>query len=116
MLEVGYRDLNYWIYRIPESQRYFTFCIPKKNGEARTIDGPSTNVKILQQKLNQVLQSVYRAKPSVHGFVVGKSVKSNAQQHVGKRWLFNVDLKDFFHSINFGRVRGMFMGKPYYTI
>ena len=113
VLEVRYRDLNYWIYRTPEWQRYATFDIPKKSGMTRRIDSPTTNVKILQHKLNQVLRSIYRSKPSVHGFVMGKSVKSNALQHVGKRWVFNVDLEDFFPSINFGRVRGMFMGKPY---
>ena len=113
LLEVTYKDFNYWIYRTPEAKRYSSFCIAKKSGLARTIDAPNTNIKILQQKLNQVLQSVYSPKPSVHGFVFGRSVKSNAQRHVGKRWVFNVDLKDFFPSINFGRVRGMFMGKPY---
>ena len=113
MLEVSYRDLNYWIYRTLKQKRYTTFFIAKKNGTQRQIEAPNTNIKILQQKLNQVLQAVYRAKPSVHGFVTGKSVKSNAQQHVGKHWVFNIDLKDFFPSINFGRVRGMFMGKPY---
>ena len=113
LLEVSYPALNYWIYRTPEFRRYSTFYIAKKSGKLRKIDAPNTNIKILQQKLNQVLQSVYSPKPSVHGFVVGRSVKSNAQQHVGKRWVFNVDLEDFFPSINFGRVRGMFMGKPY---
>ena len=113
MLQVTHRNLNYWIYRTPEQRRYTTFQIPKKSGKPRTIDAPNTNVKILQQKLNQVLQSVYRTKPSVHGFVADKSVKTNALQHVQRRWVFNIDLENFFPSINFGRVRGMFMGKPY---
>ena len=114
LLEVAHRDLNYWIYRTPESIRYSSFDVRKKSGAVRRIDAPTTNVKILQQKLNQVLQYAFGPKPSVHGFVVGKSVKSNAQQHVRKTWVFNVDLEDFFPSINFGRVRGMFMGKPYW--
>ena len=113
LLEVEHRDLNFWIYRTPEPRRYSTFHIRKKGGGERRIDAPTTNVKILQQKLNQVLQTVYSSKPSVHGFATGKSVKSNAEQHVGKKWVFNLDLEDFFPSINFGRVRGMFMGKPY---
>ena len=113
LLEVAHRDFNYWIYRTPEDKRYATFYIPKRTGEKRRIDSPTTNVKILQQKLNQVLQCVYTSKPSVHGFAIGKNVRSNANAHLGKRWVFNIDLKDFFPSINFGRVRGMFMGKPY---
>ena len=112
-MEVSYPALNYWIYRTPEARRYSTFSITKKSGKERTIDAPNTNIKILQRKLNRVLQSVYSPKPSVHGFIVGRNVKSNAQQHIGKRWVFNVDLEDFFPSIHFGRVRGMFMGKPY---
>ena len=114
LLEVAHRDFNYWIYRTPENKHYTTFYILKKNGEKRRIDAPTTNVKILQQKLNQVLQCVYIPKPSVHGFAIGKNVRSNAKANLGKRWVFNIDLKDFFPSINFGRVRGMFMGKPYY--
>ena len=113
LLEVTHRDFNYWIYRTPESKRYITFSIDKKSGGRRRIDAPTTNVKILQQKLNQVLQSVYQSKPSVHGFVEGKSVRSNAESHVRKSWVLNLDLEDFFPSINFGRVRGMFMAQPY---
>ena len=113
MLDVEYRSLNYWIYRTPESKRYKRFIIPKKSGGPRCIDAPTKNIKILQQKLNQVLQTVYTPKPSVHGFAQERNVRTNAQKHVGKRWVLNVDLEDFFHSINFGRVRGMFMGKPY---
>ena len=113
MLEVTHRDLNYWIYRTPENARYMTFHIAKKSGASRQIDAPNPNIKILQQKLNTVLQTVYRVKPSAHGFAPGKSVKTNAEQHTQKRWVFNIDLENFFHSIHFGRVRGMFMGKPY---
>ena len=113
LLEVEHRDLIFWIYRTKEKDRYTSFEIAKRNGTPRVIDAPTTNVKILQQKLNTVLQAVYRTKPSVHGFVAGKSVKTNAQQHTKKRWVFNIDLEDFFHTIHFGRVRGMFMANPY---
>lgn len=113
LLEVSYRDLNYWIYRTPEKDRCISFDIAKKSGASRQIDAPTTNIKILQQKLNNVLQSMYRVKPSAHGFVPGKNVKTNAEQHTQKRWVFNIDLDNFFHAIHFGRVRGMFMGKPY---
>lgn len=113
MLEVTHRDFNYWIYRTPEKDRYTSFHIGKKSGASRQIDAPNPNIKILQQKLNTVLQTVYRVKPSAHGFASGKSVKTNAERHTKKRWVFNIDLDNFFHSIHFGRVRGMFMGKPY---
>ncbi|MDR3553811.1 MAG: reverse transcriptase domain-containing protein [Syntrophobacteraceae bacterium] len=113
LLEVKYSDFLYWTYRTHESRRYSSFKIPKKSGAPRRIDAPTKNIKILQQKLNIVLQKVYRPKNSVHGFIATKSVKTNAERHVGRKHLLNIDLKDFFPSINFGRVRGMFMATPY---
>jgi RNA-directed DNA polymerase len=49
----------------------------------------------------------------VHGFVPGKSPLSNARWHQRKEWVLKVDLADFFPSIHFGRVRGMFMAYPF---
>ncbi len=115
MLAVPHRSLVYWIYRTPEHDRYTTIHIPKKTGGTREILAPNSNIKILQQKLNYILQSVYHPKPSAHGFSLTRSVRTNAEPHVGKKWIFNVDLRDFFHWINFGRVRGMFMGPPYHV-
>lgn len=113
LLDVKYDDLIYFLYRSNQTRRYSVFNIRKKNGKTRKITSPSPNIKILQQKLNQVLQAVYNPKPSVHGFVNKRNVVTNARKHTRRRYVFNIDLKDFFPSINFGRVRGMFMGKPY---
>ena len=113
LLEVSFKNLNYWIYGTNADKRYSTFFIAKKTGGQRQIDAPNKNIKILQEKLNSILQSVYRRRPSVHGFAVGRSVKTNAQEHIRKTWVFNIDLDDFFHTIHFGRVRGMFMANPY---
>ena len=89
------------------------FQIPKRSGGFRTIHAPTTSIKIIQRKLNQVLKCVYQPKLSTHGFVDEKSIITNAQQHLGKKCIINLDIKDFFPSINFGRVRGLFMAMPY---
>lgn len=49
-----------------------------------------------------------------HGFVSGRSIISNATQHRRQVWTARVDLKDFFPTIGFARVRGLFMSKPFY--
>jgi len=113
LLEVPYQVLIYHLYRTPEAKRYTCFSIPKRSGGVRTISAPATTLKILQRKLNSVLQLVYVRKPSVQGFVFGKSVVTNAGKHTEKRHVLNIDLQDFFPSINFGRARGMFKSKPY---
>ena len=79
----------------------------------RTISAPTNSLKIIQRKLSEVLVSIYSPKAPVQGFCEGRSILSNARRHVAQKFVLNIDLADFFPSINFGRVRGMFMGKPY---
>ena len=113
LLEIDLQRLHYHIYKTSKTSRYSIFNIPKRAGGLRTISAPATALKIIQQKLNQVLLQVYSPKPCVHSFLLDRSIVSNAKVHLAKRNIFNIDLEDFFPSINFGRVRGLFMGKPY---
>lgn len=113
LLEIDLQRLYYHIYIVPESSRYTTFDILKRHGGFRTISAPVTALKIIQRKLNQVLLQTYSPKPCVHSFLLDKSILTNAKRHVAKKRILNIDLQDFFPSINFGRVRGLFMGVPY---
>ena len=113
LLEIDLQRLHYHIYIVSEASRYTSFEIPKRYGGVRTISAPATALKIIQRKLNQVLLQVYSPKPSVHSFLLDRSIVTNARVHLARRNILNIDLKDFFPSINFGRVRGLFMGTPY---
>ncbi len=113
LLEVSFSDLTYYLYRKPLISNYHVFRLSKKMGGERTVHAPITPLKILQRKLKIVLELVYSPKRCVHGFVQGKSILTNAQSHVRQGCVLNLDLSNFFPSINFGRVRGMFMAKPY---
>lgn len=113
LLDVSEDHLIYYLYRMPIEEKYSKFTISKTSGGERTINTPHKSLKILQKKLNQVLQAVYKPKKCVHGFVKGRSIRTNALRHKKQKYVFNFDLKDFFPSINFGRVRGMFKSKPY---
>ena len=113
LLEVSYDRLVYHLYRVPEDYKYKEFSISKKSGHPRIISAPSTPLKIIQRKLSQVLYSVYEPKAPVHGFCPERSILTNSNQHLRKRYVLNIDLKDFFHSIHFGRVRGIFTSPPY---
>ncbi len=113
LLEVSYDRLVYHLYKVPENLQYKEFSISKKSGNPRIISAPSTPLKILQRKLSQVLYSVYEPKAAVHGFLPNRSILTNAKQHSRKRFVLNIDLKDFFNAIHFGRVRGIFIAPPY---
>lgn len=90
-------------------ERYRYFYVPKKNGRGlRCISAPRRDLKKLQQIIGNALQESYRAPDCVYGFVPGKNVANNAQQHIGKASLLNIDLEDFFPSISSARVHGLF--------
>lgn len=114
LLEVKYSVLMFHVFKFPPSRKYTTFAIPKKSGGVREIRAPISQIKIIQEKLNLVLRAVFRPKPCVHGFSLGKDIVSNAREHTNKKYVLNVDLKDFFPSINFARVLGMFKAYPYF--
>lgn len=112
LLDVKYSTLIFYAVRNQEAN-YQSFKIPKKSGGERVITAPVTPLKILQRKLAQVLTAVYRVKPAVHGFTRDRSIITNAHPHVAKNLIFNLDLENFFPSIHFGRVRGIFLKKPF---
>lgn len=113
LLEVPYSRLVYYIYKLPEEHRYKIFEVPKRLSGFRKISSPKRGLLIIQKKLSQVLYAVYRPRPSVHGFTVQKSILTNARAHTRKNFVLNLDLENFFGSINFGRVRGLFISAPY---
>lgn len=92
---------------------YTRYTIPKRSGGERVILAPKRELKPLQRKvLDGILARVPTA-PAVHGFVPGRSVVTNARPHVGKQVLLRLDLKDFFPSVTFPRVRGLFISLGY---
>ena len=93
---------------------YTSFFIDKRNGDKRKIMAPCFELKKIQRDLKEILSANYEIRKSmVHGFVDGNSIKTNADIHKNANYVLNIDLKNFFDTIHFGRVRGMFMNKPF---
>lgn len=111
--EIPEGQLLYILYKLPTAKKYRCFEIPKKRGGQRSIKAPIKGTAILLGKLKPILEHFYRTKICVHGFVPKRSVVTNARQHVKKRYVLNIDLETFYDHINFGRVRGLFMAKPF---
>lgn len=107
------KHLIYHIYRVPEEKRYLGFEIPKRSGGVRKISAPATHLKSIQERVAEKLEEVYTPQNPAHGFIKTKSIITNADQHISRRYVLNVDLQDFFGTINFGRVRGMLIAHPY---
>jgi S1-C subfamily serine protease len=93
-----------WWYR---ERMYRQFVISNVNGKVRTISAPNKRLLFLQRQITYLLNKLYRVRNPVHGFVSKKSVKTNAEAHLRKCFVINLDLLDFFPSITEKRVRGV---------
>jgi len=114
LLGLSMRELTWWIWALRESRRYHEFEIDRRSGgKPRLIQTPIKPIRDMQETLRPMLDEVYEPWPHVHGFVEGRSAVTNATVHRRQRWILRIDIKDFFPSINFGRVRGMFMAYPF---
>jgi RNA-directed DNA polymerase len=112
LLEIPVGQLLHILYS--QKQNYRSFVVRKKSGKSRIIESPNASIKILQEKIRPLIEAHYRVKKPVHGFVGnGKGIISNAEQHKKKTYVLNIDLQDFFHSVNFGRVQGIFRNVPF---
>ncbi|MEM9725809.1 MAG: TIR domain-containing protein [Pseudomonadota bacterium] len=113
LLKVSRKSLAYALFKAPDENRYATWEIPKRSGGMRRIDAPLGVIRRAQRALAPILIELHRPHPASHGFLAGRSILSNAEAHVGQRLVLNVDLEEFFPSINFGRVRGLFRSAPF---
>ena len=112
-LGIPYSSLKGIIYPRPP---YKQFVIKKRDGSARVIAEPRKRLKVVQEKVLTFLTA--RAgpfKPAVHGFVPKRSILTNARIHCSPKnhHVFNIDVKDFFPSITFFRVRGVLRKHPF---
>lgn len=112
ILGVKYGSIAYHVYKIPAESRYRPLAIGKRKGGIRQLHVPVGGLKAIQRRLADLLVDRYQSRMCVHGYAPGKSAITNAKVHCRRRYVLNVDLKDFFPSINFGRVRGMFLAWP----
>lgn len=113
-LDVPLKSLTYFLYALRNDEdKYSRYTIPKRNGSFREICAPHKGLKRIQKRLSEVLVDIYPESVSAHGFLRGRSIKSNAQCHLNRKWIINIDLKDFFPSIHFGRVKGVFISWPF---
>ena len=110
---ISYKNLAKIIYYTPDQYKYFQFKISKRNGDERVISSPCLKLKEIQKKLNIELQQIYKARNSVTGFVKNRNIITNARKHLNKKIVLNIDLKNFFDQVHFGRVKRLFMSQPF---
>lgn len=92
---------------------YRQFTIPKARGGERLIASPRPALRAAQAQIRAHILSVLPLEPEAQAFAPGRSTKTNAAPHLGAGTLVKADLEDFFGSIHFPRIRGLFASFGY---
>lgn len=111
LLEIEYKQLRFLTYHrdVVTIDHYHRYTIPKRNGGVRHIAAPKPVLKNVQRKILELILEKIEISEYAHGFLKGKSVVSGADVHIKQpKLLINMDIENFFPTITFKRVRGMF--------
>ena len=95
------------------SLHYSRFTIPKRDGTERPIWAPKKKLKAAQR---WILHNVVERLPvhgAAQGFMVGRSTLTNAAVHANPKTLLKMDVTDFFPTVTWRRVKGVFRRAGY---
>ena len=110
-LLVGY-DYSYLVAVSNDASCFYRhYEIPKRRGGTRPIDEPLPSLKEIQRWiLDNILvpASSFMVSPVAKAFMPSKSLRENARFHRGRKKVVALDIHDFFPSIGFGAVYGVF--------
>jgi len=92
---------------------YKRFKVAKKSGGHRLISAPMPKLKKAQHFILEEILNKVKVNHNAHGCVIGKSIVTNAEPHVNKAVVINQDLKNFFPTITYNRIKGVFKSLGY---
>lgn len=99
-IESLWNEENWFDKVINHPTRYYKeFNIKKSNGTSRIIKSPRNRLMFVQKKIKKFLDKNYISNQYSHGFIKNKSIKSNANVHLNKRYVLTFDIQDYFSSI-----------------
>ena len=109
-MKVSTDDLVWLCYErsTTETDHYSRFEIPKRSGGVRLISSPKPKMRIAQSWINLNILEKLTPSSYCYAFRPKTSILDNAEQHVKKKVIVKLDVRDFFPSITFNRVRGYF--------
>lgn len=96
-----------------QTTHYVQFEVPKRTGGTRVLAAPKPEIAAVQERILETILAKVPLDDAAHGFVTGRSTVTNARPHQGRDLVINLDLSDFFPSVTFPRVRGVFRSFGY---
>lgn len=108
-LELSIPQLRWMAFHreVDTGTHYRRWHVPKRDGSARLITAPKRELKRAQR---WALRNVFEKLPvhgAAHGFLAARSIVTNAAAHAGADVIVKIDIKDFFPTVTWRRVRGL---------
>ena len=97
---------------LPRTHYHYHWVAKRADGY-RLIEAPKPLLKAAQDKILREILDAVPAHPAAHGFVRGRSIRTNAMPHVGRRVVLKLDLENFFATVSFRRVVAIFRSLGY---
>ena len=120
-LELPVGRVAWLVHRCEEGQRprdvrsahYHFRWAKKRKGGHRLIEAPKPLLKAIQRKLLRDILNLVPVHSACHGFVVGRSIRTNAVPHTGQRVVVKLDLENFYSTVGHSRVVAIFRSLGY---
>ncbi|HEY9786279.1 MAG TPA: retron St85 family RNA-directed DNA polymerase [Candidatus Obscuribacterales bacterium] len=112
-LETGIPEIELWRYALHTERFYRRFFLQKKSGGSRLITAPNKNLKAVQRWISKNILSAVPFHFIATGYKRGCSIVDNASPHANKDFVLNVDIENFFGTIDEARVLNVFIGLGY---
>ncbi|MBK9951895.1 MAG: RNA-directed DNA polymerase [Candidatus Competibacteraceae bacterium] len=93
---------------VDTGSHYQYWTIPKRDGGQRLISSPKPTLKKTQRWILRQIAERLPVHGAAHGFLPGRSVYSNAAVHAGARQIIKFDIRHFYPTVTWRRVKGLF--------
>jgi hypothetical protein len=92
---------------VDSGTHYVRWKVPKRDGSLRLISAPKPDLKRVQRWIAREITEHLPVHGAAHGFLVGRSIVTNAHVHAGARVVVKLDIKDCYPTITTRRVKGL---------
>jgi hypothetical protein len=88
----------------PLVHRFNKLCGKKE----RELYNSTCSLKQVNKRINRMLQKA-KLPSEIYGGIRGKSIKNNALPHINSRYIYKLDIKNFFPSLHSSKIRELFL-------
>lgn len=92
---------------VDSGTHYRRWHVPKRDGTQRLISAPKKDLKAAQRWIMREVTEHLPVHGAAHGFLTGRSILTNARVHAGARIVVKMDIKGFYPTVTWRRVKGL---------